>query len=354
MSKKNKNTVMIEDKVKFPSSYIKGEPFWAIMEYNTNNKIRILSYQGMDILFLNERSAKIYKSSLKLDSNNLIRGVYKDLLHILTKDSKKIFLIPLCDAQSDKIQMIKVTSDEIRYYAENSKFEDETTQNIITTYYEIIDEAISTHKRTIFDEIFKAVNDINIKCDYKFKNLENLFEGYRKVILKDCDNQVNEINERYKTTNDKSQVFIYPFSMGDFGLELGWDIDKIKNTIKDYNIPISKVKVKDIGDETDFREIVEDYDSFNKEPIIIANIEHIPNYNIVIDGSHRLYNKYKNNEEYINAYVLEPKFHIEGMYLNIYKDIYKVANNIVNIQSYILGDTKKEDLKLYEIKYMKD
>lgn len=350
MSKKKRNKVIIEDKVKFPAPYIKGEPFWAIMEYNTNNKIKTFSHEGRYILFLNERSANIFKNSLKLDDNNLIRGVYKDLLYILTEDSKKIFLIPLCDAQSDKIQMIKVTSDEIRYYAENSRFEDEIKQNIITTYYEIIDEAISTHKRTIFDELFKIVNDINIKCNYKFKNLEILFEDYRKVILKDCDNQVNEINERYKTINDKSQVFTHLFSMGDFGLELGWDIDKIKNIIKDYNISIAKVKVKDIVDENNFREIVEDYDTLNKEPIIIANIEHIPNYNIVIDGSHRLYKKYKNNEEYINAYVLESKYHIEGMYLNIYKDIYKVVNNIVNIQSYILGDIKKEDLKLYEIK----
>ncbi|WP_343339059.1 hypothetical protein TPELB_14090 [Terrisporobacter petrolearius] len=352
MSKKNKtkSKATVHDEIKFPEPYIRGEPFWAIMEYNTNNKIRILSYEGIDVLFLNERSAKFFKNLLKLDNNNVIRGIYKDLLHMLTKDSKKLFLIPLCDAQSDKIQMIKVTSDEIRYYAENSKFEDETIQNIITVYYEIIDEAISTHKRIIFDEVFKAVNDINIKCNYKFKNLENLFEEYRKVILKDCDNQVNEINERDKAMNDKSQLFIYPFSIGDFGLELGWDIDKIKNIIKDYNIPIAKVKVKDIVDEADFREIVEDYDTLNKEPIIIASIEHIPNYNIVIDGSHRLYKKYKNNEEDINAYVLEPKYHIEGMYLNIYKDIYKVANNIVNIQSYILGDIKKEDFKLYEIK----
>lgn len=350
MSKKN---IQHKD-ITFPGPHIKGEPFWSIMDWNRNSKIKLLGYDGLDILFLNENSAKIFKNSIDLQNNmmvqGVIRGINKDFLKELTKEKNKIFLIPLCEVQSEKINMLKVSSDEIKYYAKHNKFKNDNLQKSIELYNQEIYRITKQHNHIIFDKIFENVSKLNKDCNYKFNNLDKLFREYREVLIRDTDNQNKELINRYNSINNNSQIFIYPFSVSGFGLEIGWDIDKVKNIIKNKNIQSTKISVDKIFDKESIKNIVEDYNTSSKEPIIVANIENIPTNYIVIDGNHRINKYYRNNIKEIDAYILNPEEHIEGMTLTVYKDIYKVVNNICNIQNYIVGKLEYDKLELYEIK----
>jgi hypothetical protein len=62
---------------------------------------------------------------------------------------------------------------------------------------------------------------------------------------------------------------------------------------------------------------------------------------IVVDGAHRLANLYERKQETIEAYLLEPDEHLQGMVGELPRNLFKIHHNIAAIFNFCEGSTDR-------------
>ncbi|NFL87392.1 hypothetical protein [Clostridium botulinum] len=226
---------------------------------------------------------------------------------------------------------------------------------------------------------FVKINGGEIKNRYD--KLPNILKKYLIICRSITGNLNTDINKfyyefvyNYNIYRDSENFIFNAF------YRILWNVEKISDIVKKYNIPIEEVSINDLHKvmtrET-LRNIKEEYLSVaekNNEPICIIKFEpycrlksiiNLPEeYKdlLIIDGNHRLHAKFMKNEkclfkflnrqsDRIKAYVLSPKMHMELMCNDEFILVYKINANINFLIEYTTGSISESQLeqRLYEV-----
>lgn len=179
----------------------------------------------------------------------------------------------------------------------------------------------------------------------ELKNLSNILKEYKDVLEEQKEYELHK-GERIL------ENFI-PYSNGDY-YNLIWSVDKAEVIIKKYNIMINKLDLSEIYTSVSEKKINKSHLNFaskNINPIIVGQFEPSGKA-VIIDGNHRVYSKYQNGDTEILAYLLSPKYQIQVMVGEIFKNLYKINSNLRYILEYVAGYSTEKELKnsLYKIK----
>lgn len=196
------------------------------------------------------------------------------------------------------------------------------------------------------NDLFSAeyVYDYVIKQGHEIKNtipnLQNILDIYREK-LRTADTGIEFPTSLLEKEIYTKEVYIDNNNY----YEITWDIEKTKDIISSYNIPVSLVKTTQAYNLTQKNEIDEKrlvHAQKNNKPVIIAETPNMkPNF-ILIDGNHRVVAKHKLGLELIEAYVLQPGFHISGMINDLSRVLFVIHYDIWLFESYLAGLCDKE------------
>jgi hypothetical protein len=205
---------------------------------------------------------------------------------------------------------------------------------------------------SLFDlaENYENIHDIKIINTYP--EIKLLSKHYRKALQPYVKpSNIEKMLNYFSQNNVEAYNRDINFPGGNF-YNVVWRIDQVLEVIQRYNlkpIPYEMSKAFKYVDKgtlnyfNAFRAIK------NDKPIIVVNYSPC-NLDMVIDGNHRVFFNRLKGAKSINAYVLEPKHHLEAMAHDLYRTLYKVHYNLITMLSYIEGKTGKETLNtLYKI-----
>lgn len=131
---------------------------------------------------------------------------------------------------------------------------------------------------------------------------------------------------------------------------ISWSIPMVKKVIAQCEPPLYKYALKEIIDIVDNAAINESHLGFalnNNAPIFIASYPPLMAKEkfLIIDGNHRVTSKYKNGQETIHGYWLEPEKHLQTMRSELDRILFKIHCNYFMIVSYIGGIISKNELE---------
>lgn len=191
----------------------------------------------------------------------------------------------------------------------------------------------------------KLTNGSLIKDISIINNYPNLKEelNYYKIKLAEAEKEPISI--------DIGQEYIHETGFENIGIpnnfyEIRWSIPRIKQITQKYDIPVSSFPIHQLLESIDPRHIKKEHLEYalkNTEPVIVVYFQPLQTY-LVIDGNHRVVSRFASGEDYIPAYILNSKQHIEAMTGNIYTTLYKIHWNISIIFGYIAGNITEEEL----------
>lgn len=131
---------------------------------------------------------------------------------------------------------------------------------------------------------------------------------------------------------------------------VSWSIRKIKKEIANYEPPLYKFALNEIIHIVDQAGINNSHLGFalnNNAPIFMASYPPLVSKDkfLIIDGNHRVTSKYKNGQQTITAYWLEPEKHLRAMRNELDRILFKIHYNYYMIASYIGGVISKTEVK---------
>lgn len=135
-----------------------------------------------------------------------------------------------------------------------------------------------------------------------------------------------------------------------------WSIPKVKKLIAKYQPPLHEFILKEIihfADQANINESHLDFALNNNAPIFMASYPPLVSKNktLIIDGNHRVTSKHKNGQKTIPGYLLEPEKHLQAMFGEADRMLFKIHCNYYMIASYIGGVIGKKELEesLYKL-----
>jgi len=205
------------------------------------------------------------------------------------------------------------------------------------------------------DEKFKHSFQMDKVLDlFKQKNKEFSFiqkeaEKYKKVLKEVYENTPDEQKDQGIHITDREnhgQVYsqYIEFPNGDY-YWISWEIEKLKQVIKEKKIRDRIIKAKEVGTNFRNRQVFEkilkkklkDY-----KPIIIIKY---PPFKIstgsdwlLVDGNHRIAARYyygKKGESDIKAFIVNEGDQIKGMLSKLDQTLYKIHFNMINTSLYL-------------------
>lgn len=208
------------------------------------------------------------------------------------------------------------------------------------------------------DDLFKRLNNNTYFNDFKIKR------NYSKLDLeiKKYQELIEKRKNYFQIIDDGRQRYSLDIFLDNYRknwYKIWWDINKAKKIISQNKLNKCQYQYevgeligqvdKDVFSETDPNIV-------DREPIIIASY-YPSNMDVVIDGNHRVTAAYKRGEKNINAYCMEPEYHMQAMVDDFFVDMYKIHHNLVVIINYMVGNTDKilykedgDSTSLYNIK----
>jgi hypothetical protein len=199
----------------------------------------------------------------------------------------------------------------------------------------------------IVDRLLKFNQVERVKA---FPNLSKVLESYREKLKQAIEEDFESKIIESLSSDPMSQIYTRVFEFEDNYYQMMWRIDKAEEVIKKYNIPFKLAPLNQTLDFIDQDRIEKSHLSkalHNYNPIIIINYPITPPFYFVIDGNHRVVSHFQAGRQHVPAYLLEPKHHMEAMWGNACRTIFKIHSNLVAIGSYESGKMKKHLLKRY-------
>ena len=202
-------------------------------------------------------------------------------------------------------------------------------KNIIDIKYEIDVEDLFERidANTFFDEFEIKRDFVGLKSEIeKYKIFINKLEKTFEII----DDGRQRYSRDFFLDNSKKNVY-----------KVWWEINKAKEVIKKNNINVYQFDINELIGQVDRKVFEESKPNIvSREPIIIAFYDPC-NMDVIIDGNHRVSAAYKRNEKTINAYFMEPQFHMQAMLEKSFVDMYKIHHNLIVILNYMAGNIDK-------------
>lgn len=345
-----------------PGPEVRGEPFWCLMEWK-NNKLTgnfFAANPGL-CLFLREKDADYNRQQMPqhIRKHWVVRGInkvfLKQLLKLYEQQLKGLvkLLVVMPIAGGKKVPSLEMTPDEIRYYAKHKKFKDKELQKSINNICEMADNPPDEYERQLcLEPFFTYIEEQLDTFPRKYPNLSQELNNYRKQLWSDIENVKEEAKEIKDAMKPKEQIYSQVFHAYESSYKIEWSIHKAKEIIKKHDIKRQELSLETLIPAVDQSNIIESYlpqVANSKEPVIIAHYPLTDLSNCIIDGNHRIIAKYQAGETAISAYILEPKHHLQAMLFNLYRNFYKVHNNISEFFKYMFCQKELDELNLLSL-----
>lgn len=190
---------------------------------------------------------------------------------------------------------------------------------------------------TNFDEFFNSIINGNFYDGFvpvrEFPNLNEELNHYRKLLSlseKEFD-YINDGRQYYQ------REFYFDIDLK-YKYKIYWDIKKAVEIIDDNKIVLEQFKTNSLVANIDKSSLnMGNINNVTITPVIVAHYDPT-NFIGAIDGNHRVYKAFLNNEENINGYLLLPKIQMEAMASPTFALIYMIHHNIIVISNYIAGN----------------
>ena len=163
-----------------------------------------------------------------------------------------------------------------------------------------------------------------------YPNLADLVSYYEKKLSYFSSHEIlNEIH--HQTFNSLSETYVKEviFPNKNF-YAIYWNIDKANSLIRHKSLKPVKIAIHRIINSVSFENIVPDRlknAASNANPIILAEYTQFEKANIVIDGSHRVVNKFYEGKTEIMAFTLPPNLHLQVMTHDLFRVLIQIHNN---------------------------
>ncbi|MDE5563201.1 MAG: hypothetical protein K2J01_06635 [Clostridiales bacterium] len=186
-----------------------------------------------------------------------------------------------------------------------------------------------------------VTNKYDINLDYIFDAMTALYSNNSFSIkeIKLYKNIVRSFPKEFQqiyNTRD-SQFYETTINIGLSKYNMVWNIDKCSNIIeRDRLVPIKFEvnKYKNFFSSSNINHTKLLFANENTDPIIFASYPTVESKIVLIDGNHRFFNSILNNQQTINAYILNANQSIEGMLNETFKTLYKIHYNIMQLGLY--------------------
>ena len=183
------------------------------------------------------------------------------------------------------------------------------------------------------DKLYSVIIEQGLQIKMKITNLQDTLDHWR--------NKIETANKDTSLLTQKGQTFELLMTMDQNNFYyLQWEIDKLDFLIKKYRLEPEALLFKDIQSTFADREINESHLPFaliNNDPIIVAFCNQVRPPFAVVDGNHRVAARYRAGIHEIQAYILPPSLHLQGMTTDTYKILFAIHYNITFICDVISG-----------------
>jgi hypothetical protein len=204
----------------------------------------------------------------------------------------------------------------------------------------------------LLDQAENYENSKDIIVVNSYPELKSLSKHYRKVLSTYVKpSNIDKMLNHFMCNDGEVYIREINFNHKNF-YKVIWRVDKALEVIQENNLkPVSYEMSKALKyvDKGKLNYLNAFRAMKNDKPIIVVNYSPC-NLDMVIDGNHRVFFNRLKGAKSINAYVLEPKHHLEAMAHDLYRTLYKVHYNLITIMRYIPGEASKEILNtLYKV-----
>lgn len=342
----------------FPGPEVVGEPFWCLMEWKNNRLTgNFFSRQGF-CFFLRSQDAETMKKQLPNQHEWVVRGMNKKFLNFILKMHNQTFknIIPLVIVPpflgGKQVLTLKITANELRYYANHGRFIDKDFQRAIDTAFNIVNnppEDMFTRRLSI-DPFFNLLRENFQMYPRPYKKLPDIIEQYRNAIWTDAEHIKEEAKELMNNTDPKDQCYTRTFELPEKSYyDITWSIPKLEKAIATYNLPLTTLCLDTLAPLVDQANIVPNHLEKalkNNSPVLVVRYPVASPSICLVDGNHRVIAKHKAGQTTIQGYLLEPEHHLEAMTYNVYRTLFKVHYNLSEIIKYMSLENPTENMNL--------
>lgn len=344
-----------------PGPEIVGEPFWCLMEWKNNRLTgNFFSQQGF-CFFLRSQDAETLKKQLPNQHEWVVRGMNRKFFNYILKKHNQTFqgIIPLLLVPPflghSKVLTLKITADELRYYANHGKFIDRNFQKAIDTAFNLVNnlpEEMITRRLSI-DPFLNHLKDNFQKYPRPYKKLPDVINQYRNAIWADAELAKDEAEELMTSTDSLGQCYTRTFELPEkSSYDITWSIPKLKKVIDTYNLPLTTLSLSILVPLVDQTNIVISHLEKalkNDNPVIVVRYPLSSPSICLVDGNHRVIAKYRAGHPTIQGYLLEPDHHLEAMAFNVHRTLFKFHYNINEIIKYMSLENPTENIDLLSL-----
>lgn len=187
-----------------------------------------------------------------------------------------------------------------------------------------------------FDEFFDSVIDYSFlngkRIVRRFPKLKEEIESYKNALIHE--------KKSFEYFHDGRQYYSRVFYFDEnckYKYKVYWDINKAMNIITKYQLEPKLFEINKLMQYIDEKTINNSkLKKIDDKPIIVALYDPT-NFIGVIDGNHRTYNAYLNNESTIRGYYLNHILQSEALACSTFRTLFRIHHNIAVINNYILG-----------------
>lgn len=213
---------------------------------------------------------------------------------------------------------------------------------------------IYTNKKIYMDPFLDYLKDNYESCPCPFPNFPSIIEEYRSLIYKDCKHIKDEAIELMHRVNLKDEIYNHTFTLpGKAKYFMTWSVPELKKVVNKYNLQRATLpldKLVPVAHNSFITLSYLDKAVENEEPILIVKYPMCSPYFCIADGNHRVMAKYAAGETIIQAYILEPEYHLEAMLFNVHRTLFKVHYNLNEIGKCMNSEMPITDIKLLSLK----
>jgi len=345
-----------------PGPEVIGEPYWFLMEWKHNKLTGNFFSQKAFCFFLRSQDAEASKKQLPAPHEWVVRGVSKKLFEFIIKQHNHEYkdIIPLVlvppFSGGKKVLTLKMTADELKYYANHGRLVDKGLQKTLDYAFKIVANPPPDMytRRLSVDPFLDFLKNNYQRYPRPYPQLPDIIKEYRHSIWADAEYVKDEAKEIIKNITPQDQCYTQTFELHEkSNYDITWSIPNLKKAVSTYNLQPTTLSLDTLAPIVDQSNIVSSHLNKalgNEDPILVVRYPMVLPNLCIVDGNHRVIAKHNAGQTTIQVYLFEPQHHLEAMNYSVHRTLFKVHYNLNEIVKYMSCLNPAEKIELLPLK----